>query len=119
MAIKRTYTFPIGIYCGDGDIGEAEITCRLTEEEAQRLAAAAPGFHMDEVPELQDIYLKIYDKADKKLTKELWEDDPENAEEMAEEWAEENEESPRKWTISEAWPLIINFPEELQNDSNE
>ena len=115
MASGKTYVFPIAINCGPGDSGDAEIQCKLTAEEAERLEAAAPGFRLEEAESIADIYDKVYQKADRELTKQLWKDDPDSAEEMAEEWAEDNDEEPKKWTVGEYWTIIVNFPEELQD----
>ena len=59
----KRYTFPYGGSFGKGDSWDGENEVELTDEEAVRLEASArkePRWHLDEDPEIDDIYEKVY-----------------------------------------------------------
>ena len=60
----KTYYFPYGGSSGKHDTWDSIIDVELTDEEAERLEASAKAeerWRLDEDPELQDIYDKVYD----------------------------------------------------------
>lgn len=60
----KIYTFPYGGSFGKGDSWDGANEVELTDEEAARLEASArkePRWHLDEDPEISDIYDKVYD----------------------------------------------------------
>ncbi len=60
----KIYTFPYGGSFGKGDSWDSENEVELTDEEAVRLEASArkePRWHLDEDPEISDIYDKVYE----------------------------------------------------------
>lgn len=59
----KIYDFFVGGSAGKGDTWSYEISVELTDEEAARLEASArkePRWHLDEDPEISDIYDKVY-----------------------------------------------------------
>ena len=59
----KMYSFPYGGSFGKGDSWDGENEVELTDEEAARLEASArkePRWHLDEDPEIDDIYEKVY-----------------------------------------------------------
>jgi len=59
----KKYTFPYGGSFGKGDSWDGENEFELTDEEASRLEASArkeSRWHLDEDPEISDIYDKVY-----------------------------------------------------------
>lgn len=60
----KTYLFPYGGSFGKGDSWDGANEVELTDEEAVRLEASAhkePRWHLDEDPEISDIYDKVYE----------------------------------------------------------
>ncbi len=59
----KTYSFFAGGSAGKGDTWSYDFDFELTDEEAARLEASArkePRWHLDEDPEISDIYDKVY-----------------------------------------------------------
>ena len=62
----KTYAFFVGGSAGKGDTWDYDLDVELTDEEAERLEESArkePRWHLDEDPEISDIYDKVYDAA--------------------------------------------------------
>ncbi len=59
----KSYAFFVGGSAGKGDTWSYDFKFDLTDEEADRLEASArkePRWHLDEDPEISDIYNKVY-----------------------------------------------------------
>ena len=61
----KTYAFFVGGCAGKGDTWDYDLEVELTDEEAERLEASArkgSRWHLNEDPEISDIYDKVYDR---------------------------------------------------------
>lgn len=59
----KTYAFFVGGNAGKGDTWDYDLDVELTDEEAERLEASArkePRWHLNEDPEISDIYHKVH-----------------------------------------------------------
>ena len=60
----KTYAFFVGGSAGKGDTWSYDLDVELTDEEAERLEASArkePRWRLEEDPEIEDIYDKVYE----------------------------------------------------------
>ncbi len=70
----KTYTFPYGGSFGNGDSWDNTIDVELTNKDAARLEESAhkePRWRLDEDPEIDDIYDKVYKAAYKQEIKNI------------------------------------------------
>lgn len=119
----KTYTFPYGGSFGKLDSWDGANEVELTDEEAARLEASArkePRWRLDEDPEINDIYEKVYEFLYNHDIEEVMKDE-DLLEELREDYEseDEDEEPLSDRELAEEYmdntTFNVCYPEELQN----
>ena len=116
----KIYTFPYGGSFGKGDSWDGANEVELTDEEAARLESSArkePRWHLDEDPEIRDIYDKVYEYLYNHDIEGIMTDE-DLMEDLRDEH-EDDEEPLSDWELAEEYmdntTFHVCYPEELQN----